>query len=324
MEEIHRLAKKAVEKGGVNQQEAERLYEIGLENPFLVMAEASRIREHFRGKKVGLCMIVNAKSGLCPEDCKFCAQSLYSTTELDPYPLLSVDDIVERARRAVAVSVSNFGIVTSGPSIETQNEWETIIQAVKRIRDMGLNVCASLGFLDETRAKELKRVGLFRYHHNLETSRTFFPRICTTHTFDDKLKTIGNAKAVGLSVCSGGIIGMGETMKERIELALILRELDVDSVPINILDPRPGTAFATRPPLRPMEILLTIALFRFLLPSKDIRLCGGKEVHLRQLMPLAIVAGCSSLMTGDYLTTQGRKPDLDKEMIEDLDLTWRQ
>jgi biotin synthase len=186
-----------------------------------------------------------------------------------------------------------------------------------------INPCVSLGMLDYERAVQLKKAGLFRYHHNLETARSFFDNICTTHEYQEDIDTVLAAREAGLSTCSGGIIGMGETMEQRIELALTLRDLAVDCVPINILNPRPGTPLMNIKPLPPIEILLSIAIFRFILPDKDIKLCGGKEANLRQLLPLGIVAGCNSLMTGDYLTTPGRSTELDIEMIQDLGLNAR-
>jgi biotin synthase len=172
--------------------------------------------------------------------------------------------------------------------------------------------------IDEKTARTLKDAGLYRYHHNLETSRSFFPQICTTHAYDEGVEAIRAAKAVGLSVCCGGLIGMGEGIRHRIELALTLREMDVDSIPINILNPIKGTPLGKAVPLPPLEILMTIAVFRFLLPDKDIRLCGGKEKNLRQLLPLGLVAGANALMTGHYLTTRGRDAGLDIEMIKDM------
>jgi len=177
--------------------------------------------------------------------------------------------------------------------------------------------------IDKKQAKQLKEAGLFRYHHNLETSPSFFKNICTTHPYEEDIKTILTAKDAGLSVCCGGLIGLGETMAHRIELAMTLKDLDVDSIPINILNPIAGTPLARTPPLPPLEILLTIAVFRFILPAKDINLCGGKEKNLRQLLPLAIVSGCNSLMSGNYLTTSGRNPPMNLEMIADLGLTAR-
>ncbi len=321
--EIAFFEKRAIEKKDLGFDEAMRIWEIGMEKPFLVMAKAFEIRKHFKGKETLLCMIVNAKSGLCAEDCKFCAQSIYYSCDVETYPLLKAEEILERAEEAKKKGAHMFGIVTSGKKVEDEKEWDTILSAVKKISEMGIKPCASLGFLDEENAKRLKDAGLFRYHHNLETSKTYFPFICSTHSYEEKLQTIRNAKKAGLSVCSGGIIGMGESLSDRIEFALQIREADPDSVPINILNPRPGTPLAQVKPPTPMEILLTISIFRFLLPDKDIKLCAGKEIHLRQLLPLALVAGCNSLMTGNYLTTRGRDPDLDKEMIEDLSLSWR-
>ena len=180
--------------------------------------------------------------------------------------------------------------------------------------------CASLGIVGAQRMAQLRDAGLYRYHHNLETSRSFFPNICTTHDYEEDVDTVRAAKEAGLSVCSGGLIGLGEAMEHRIEMAFTLKELDVDSVPMNILNPIPGTPLADIAPLSPQEILATVAIYRFILPSKDIRLCGGKEKNLRQVLPLGILAGCSALMTGNYLTTTGRDAGCDLEMIKDLGL----
>ena len=213
-----------------------------------------------------------------------------------------------------------FGIVTSGTRINDQDEWDEIYQAIAGLNEVGIKPCGSLGMLDDETARNLKKAGLFRYHHNLETSRSFFDAICSTHAYDEDIETVMTAKKAGLSVCSGGIIGLGENMEHRIELAMTLKELDVDSVPINILNPIEGTPLAGIPPLSPIEILLTVAIYRFILPDKDIKLCGGKEKNLRQLLPLAIIAGCNSFMTGNYLTTLGRDTEKDLEMIATLDV----
>ncbi|HOC45492.1 MAG TPA: biotin synthase BioB, partial [Syntrophorhabdaceae bacterium] len=202
--------------------------------------------------------------------------------------------------------------------IETDDEWKTIYRAIELLNEMGIKPCASLGMLDENTARDLKSAGLFRYHHNLETSRSFFDNICSTHEYREDTDTVRIAREAGLTVCSGGIIGLGETMEHRIEMAMTLRELDVDSVPINILNAIPGTPLENIRPLTPIEVLLTIALYRFILPDKDVKLCGGKEKNLRQLLSLAVVAGCNSLLTGNYLTTLGRDTSADLEMIRDL------
>jgi biotin synthase len=315
---LRKLRDKAIKDKNISGDEASLLYELGEKEPFLLMAHASAIRQHFKEDRVELCSIINAKSGICPENCRFCAQSAHYHTDAPVYPLLGATEIVREAQRAKASGAHCFGIVTSGTSIESDREWETLFAVIREIGETGIKPCASVGILEAGRARQLKAAGLFRYHHNLETARSFFDHICTTHAYDDDIQTNLVAKEAGLSTCSGGIIGLGETMEQRIELAITIREMEVDSVPINILNPIPGTPLACNPPLTPMEILLTIALFRFLLPDKGIRLCGGKEKNLRQALPLGLVAGASALMTGDYLTTSGRQSKDDIEMVLDL------
>lgn len=315
---LMKLRDKAINSADIDTGEAEALYSRGKREPFLLIALASQIREHYKGKKVSLCAIVNAKSGLCPENCRFCAQSIYHGTDAPVYPLISSDEIVEKGRAAFKAGARYFGIVTSGTRIDRQEEWNIIYRSIEGLNEAGMRPCGSLGMLEHETAVNLKKAGLFRYHHNLETSRSFFDNICSTHNYDEDIETVKTAKEVGLSVCSGGIIGLGEKMEHRIELAMTLRELDVDSVPLNILNPIKGTPFAGIEPLSPVEILLTIAIFRFIMPDKDIKLCGGKERNLRQLLPLAVIAGCNSLMTGNYLTTLGRNTENDLEMIADL------
>lgn len=317
---LGQLTSKAIKEKNISFDDAARLYEKGQKEPFLLMAFASRIRQHYKPGAVSLCGIVNAKSGVCPENCRFCAQSVHYHTNAPVYPLMSADEIGQLGRVAKGSGVHLFSIVTSGTKISTPEEWKTIYQSIASLREIGVNPCASLGMLDKETAQGLKRAGLYRYHHNLETSRSFFSQICSSHDYEEDVETVRTAHACGLSVCSGGIIGLGETMYHRIEMALTLRELNVDSIPINILDPIPGTPLEGANSLTPLEILLTIALYRFILPDKDIKLCGGKEKNLRQLLPLAVVAGCSSLMTGNYLTTLGRNTTQDIEMISDLGL----
>jgi biotin synthase len=315
---LRKLKDKVISGGGIDSDEAHKLYETGQRDPFLLMAYASQIREHFKGKKISLCAIVNAKSGLCAENCKFCAQSVHYGTAAPVYPLISSKEMIEKGRTAFESGARYFGIVTSGTRIDDHGEWEDIYQAIAGLNETGIKPCGSLGMLDHEMARNLKKAGLFRYHHNLETSKSFFDAICSTHAYDEDIETVIIAKKAGLSVCSGGIIGLGEQMEHRIELAMTLKELDVDSVPLNILNPIEGTPLAGISPLSPIEILLTVAIYRFILPDKDIKLCGGKEKNLRQLLPMAIVAGCNSFMTGNYLTTLGRDTEKDLEMIADL------
>jgi biotin synthase len=315
---IDKYQKIAIRGKDIGAEDALALFEEGAVGPFRLMAAAADIRRYFKGNEIGLCSIINAKSGKCPENCKFCAQSVHYDTDVESYPLKKASEMIEAAEAARRSGAEMFGIVTSGKRIKAKKEWAEIIKAIRGINDLGMNACASLGMIDEKTARTLKDAGLYRYHHNLETSRSFFPEICTTHAYDENVETVRAARAAGLSICCGGLFGLGEGIRHRIELALALRELNVDSVPINILNPIKGTPLSQATPLPPLEILMTIAVFRFLLPDRDIRLCGGKEKNLRQLLPLGLVAGANSLMTGHYLTTPGRDDGLDIEMIKDL------
>jgi biotin synthase len=304
----------------VRSAEALELFIEAADHPWMILAAASEIREHFKGKEIILCGITNAKSGKCSEDCKFCAQSSHYKTDVPSYPLKKAKQIVAEAKEAAKNGVEFFGIVASGKRLNAKKEWVEILKAIDGLRGIGISPCASLGIIDMEKANELKSAGLFRYHHNLETARSFFKNICTTHDYEDDIETIRAAKSAGLSVCAGALLGMGESISHRIELAETLRELNVDSVPLNILNPVKGTPLSHMKALPPMEILMTIAIFRFMLPAKDIKLCGGKEKNLRQLLPLGILSGANSLMTGNYLTTAGRDSSLDHEMILDLGL----
>ena len=304
----------------VSSAEALELFIEAADHPWMILAAASEIREHFKGKEIILCGITNAKSGKCSEDCKFCAQSSHYKTNVPSYPLKKAKQIVAEAKEAAKNGAEFFGIVASGKRLNTKKEWLEILKAIEGLRGIGISPCASLGIIDMKKANELKSAGLFRYHHNLETARSFFKNICTTHDYEDDIETIRSAKSAGLSLCAGALIGMGESISHRIELAETLRELNVDSVPLNILNPIKGTPLGHLKALPPMEILMTIAIFRFMLPAKDIKLCGGKEKNLRQLLPLGILSGANSLMTGNYLTTVGRDSALDHEMILDLGL----
>jgi len=320
MDIIDKLKQKAVKGKGISDVEALELFIEGSGNPYPVFAAASEIREHFKGKDIILCGITNAKSGKCSEDCKFCAQSSHYSTDVPSYPLKPAKEILAEASLAKKDGAEFFGIVTSGKRVKAQKEWADIFKAIAGMNKIGIHPCASLGIIDAKKARDLKTAGLFRYHHNLETARSYFKNICTTHDYEENVETIRAAKAAGLSVCAGALIGMGEGVTHRIELAATLRKLNVDSIPINILNPIKGTPLDHIQPLPPMEILMTIAVFRFMLPDKDIKLCGGKEKNLRQLLPLGIIAGANSLMTGNYLTTTGRDSKLDHEMIADLGL----
>lgn len=208
VQSVESLKDRAIESRDIGQVEAATLHRLGVKRPFALMAAAAEIREHFKGNKVNLCGIVNAKSGLCAENCKFCAQSAHHQTDAPVYPLLKKAEMVDRARRMKEESAHMFGIITSGTRIESEQEWEEIYGTVKEIKKLGITPCVSLGMIDRSRAKDLKKAGLFRYHHNLETARSFFDRICTTHEYEEDIDTARAAKEAGLSTCSGGIIGM--------------------------------------------------------------------------------------------------------------------
>lgn len=285
-----------------------------------VISVASALRQQRWGRGIKLCAIVNAKSGRCPEDCAYCAQSAHSRAQIQVYPLLSPEEILEAARRAEGMGSRRFSIVTSGRALSAR-EMDRVCRAVELIREgTSLIPCASVGFLGFKEARRLRAAGLDRYHHNLETAPSFFPRICSTHSVGEKVETILAAKEAGLSVCSGGIIGLGEGREERLEMALKLRELGVDSVALNFFHPIPGTRLSGLTDLTPLEFLRTVALFRLVLPDREIRITGGRAYGLRDLQPLAILCGANGLMIGDYLTTKGRDWRDDLRMLEDLGL----
>ncbi len=285
-----------------------------------LFAVVGKIREHFRGKSIDLCSIVNAKSGACSEDCAYCAQSVHHSTNVSVYPLISVDRIAEAAKSAKKNHAKRFCIVTSGRGIDTQSDLENIARGIRTVREMGLSPCATLGSLTKEQLSYLKQAGLHRFHHNIETSRNYFPRVCTTHTFEERLEVLGHARRLGLSLCSGGILGMGESMEDRIKMAMTLREIDVDSVPINFLMPIKGTPFEKISAISPLEALHSLALFRLILPEKEIRVCGGRGTTLGQLHPLIFAAGADGFMIGNYLTTSGLDPADDLHMLQHLDL----
>ncbi|MDI6852384.1 MAG: biotin synthase BioB [Deltaproteobacteria bacterium] len=285
------------------------------------LGKASRAREAYFGRRVSLCVIINAKSGLCSEDCAFCSQAATSKTEVAKYPLLSKERLVDAARAAHAQGAARFSIVTSGKGVVSVREQGEILAAVAAIREAApIRVCASLGLADRSFLEELQAAGLYRFHHNLETAASFYPRICSTHAYQDRVATIAAAKDAGLKVCVGGIFGLGETVAQRYEMAEAIKELGVDAIPLNFLHPLPGTRLADRPLLSPLEALKIIIAFRLMFPDKTIIICGGRQPTLRSLAPLVFAAGANALMTGDYLTTKGRLPEEDRHMLADIEL----
>jgi biotin synthase len=279
------------------------------------------VRRQFKGDGIRLCAIVNAKSGTCSEDCSFCSQSSRSAAEIPRYPLMPGEEIFRAAAEAKARGMAAFSIVTSGLSLRSREERVLVGDAIERIRrELGLSTCASLGTLSAADVQYLLSRGLQCVHHNLETSRSFFPNVCTTHGYDEDVATVRVAKAAGARVCSGGIFGLGESPADRVELAMTLKELDVDSIPVNFLNPIPGTPVEGRCDLTPTGCLRIIAMLRLTNPSKEIVVCGGREVNLRSLQPLMFAAGASAAMAGNYLTTAGRPAEEDFRMIRDLGL----
>lgn len=284
-------------------------------------AHAARIRERFTGNDVDLCALVNAKAGLCPEDCKFCSQSSHWNTGISTYPLMDPDQIVERARQAKQFGAKRFCIVTATRGL-SDRDLPILCEAVRRVREeVGIVPECSLGFLTEHQLEQLKAAGMTRYNHNLETAESHFPNVCTAHTYQDRIDTIRMVKANGVEACCGGILGLGESRRERLELAFALAELDVECAPINVLNPRPGTPLESATAPEPMEVIKTIAVFRFILPRARLELGGGREVNLRDFQAMAFLAGANSLIIGGYLTTHGRQPDQDLKMLKDLGFT---
>ncbi|MFL0557678.1 MULTISPECIES: biotin synthase BioB [Paenibacillus] len=282
-----------------------------------LMDAAYRVRRHYYGNKVKLNMIINAKSGLCPEDCGYCSQSLISTAPISKYPLLNKETLVAGAREALQRKAGTYCIVASGRG-PTDKELEQVAEAVAEIRaTMPLKICACLGILREEQAEKLREAGVHRYNHNLNTSRANYPSITTTHTYDQRVVTVKTARAHGMSPCSGVIIGMGESDGEIVEMALALRELDADSIPINFLNAIPGTPLERSERVPALKALKVLALFRFICPTKEIRVAGGREISLRTLQPLSLYAA-NSIFVGDYMTTKGQDVTLDHQMIEDL------
>ena len=298
-------------------EEVLRFSEAGGPDIVDMAAVANRIRHEFEGDGIDLCSLLNTKSGKCSEDCSFCAQSGHYETGAPVYPLMDPNQIVEEAREAQRRGTKRFCLITSGRKLNDK-EFETVLDALVRIRkETDLDLDCSFGTLSEERAGALKKAGVTRYNHNLETAESHFSRICTTHSFKDRVRTVGILKNQGFSICSGGIIGLGESMKQRLELAFSLRELGIDCIPLNILNPRPGTPLEHSEPVPPMEIIKTIALFRFVLPKGTIKVAGGREANLRDLQSFALFAGANGLIVGNYLTTQGRSAEDDLKMIVD-------
>lgn len=284
---------------------------------------ADKARGDSLGSKLELCGIINAKSGLCGQDCKFCAQSLRYHTNIARYPLKGKEEIVRAAKAAKKNGAEYFGIVTSGGRL-SKKELKEIICAVAEItKKVDINICASLGALGREELAALKQAGLSRYHHNIETSARFYAEVVSTHKFKERLNTIKAASAAGLEVCSGGIIGMGETWQDRIDMALLLKELGVSSIPINFLVPIKGTPFESLKPLSVNDAIRTIAIFRIILKDKIVKIAAGREAVLGDFQGLGFMAGANGMLIGGYLTIKGRKIQSDHRLIKEIETLWR-
>lgn len=283
-----------------------------------IMACAAAVRARRFGRRVHLCSILNARSGACPEDCVFCAQSAHHESDVAVYDLWGGEDILRAYREAARLPIDHYGIVTSGPTV-ADPDLDRICDTVRGAAPAPVTWCASLGALAPAQLRRLRAAGVRRFHHNLETAESFFPNVCTTHTWADRLATVRAAKAAGLETCCGGILGLGESAAQRVELALALAREGVDSIPLNFLIPVPGTKLAHLAPLPPLEILKCIAIFRLTNPAAEIKACAGR-VHLRDLQSQIFNAGASGMMIGPLLTVAGRAVAQDLQMLKDLEL----
>lgn len=317
MTDYREFAEKALRNEVLTREECLAVLNAPEERLLELLDAAFTVRRRHFGRTVRLQMLLNAKSGACQEDCHYCSQSAVSTAEIERYGLLPKDQMIEGARRAAAAKAQRYCVVISGRS-PLDREVAEIAEAVRAIKqEVPIQVCCSLGLLDEEQARRLKAAGVDRINHNLNTSEAYHGEICTTHTFRDRLNTITHARAAGLEICSGGIIGMGEDDEDLIDLAMALREVTPDSIPLNSLYPVPGTPLEHCGRLTPQRCLKVLCLFRFLHPRTEIRVAGGREFNLRTLQPLALYPA-DSLFVGGYLTTPGQPAPEAWKMIADL------
>lgn len=315
MDTIRELQEKIYQGALLTKEEILPLTEAPLEP---LCQAADEIRRHFCRDAFDLCTIVNGKCGRCSEDCKYCAQSAYYTTSCgESYPLLSTEKIVEQARRNAEQGVLRYSIVTSGRRL-SETEVEQVCESIRAVRrETGIEVCVSFGLLSEGDFRKIKEAGASRVHCNLESSERFFPQVCTTHTYDDKIETLQAAKSVGLEVCSGGIMGLGETMEDRIDMVFTARKLGVKSIPVNVLNPIPGTPYEKNRVLTNEEVSRIVAIFRFIIPDASIRLAGGRGL-LGDKGEKCFTSGANAAISGDMLTTAGITVETDMALLKKL------
>lgn len=312
---VNELKEKIISGGSVTKEEALHLLEAPIDE---LAAAANEIREHFNGNAFDMCTIINGKCGKCSEDCKYCAQSAhYHTTCKNSYPLLSTEKLLEQAKYNDKRGVLRYSIVTSGKALSDE-EVDKACESIRTIRaETDISVCVSFGLLNEDQFRRLKEAGASRVHCNLESSRRYFPKVCTTHTYEEKIETLKAAKRAGLSICSGGIMGLGETMEDRIDLALTARELGVTSIPVNLLNPIPGTPYENNKILSNDELCRIVAIFRFLIPQGMIRLAGGRGL-VGDKGKKCFQSGANAAISGDMLTTSGITVETDMDLLHQL------
>lgn len=312
-----------VNEESITFDEALALTELPKDDVSDLISLARKVTLKYKGDGVFLRSIISAQTGNCPEDCSFCSQSAHFDTEVEAHPLMAAEKILGAAKHAEKMGAMDFCIVISakGP---TPRIFKKVLEAVDLLREeTTLKIGCSLGDLKEEQAYELADHGVWRYNHNVETCRSHFPKICTTHSYDDRAKTAYLVKETGMNLCCGGILGMGESVRQRIEFAFELKDLDPTWVPINFLNPRPGTPFQEFKMVSPYEAVKTISIFRLVLPDKIIMTAGGREVTLRDLQAMGLVAGANAMILGNYLTTPGRSPEDDLKMLDDLEMPIR-
>jgi len=322
-ERIATLGRRVLAGNDLSQEDALWLFELEERADILdLMSWANRVREYYKGNKIHLCSIVNVKAGGCSENCKFCAQSALFETSSPRYGLVEAESVLAAAAEAKRKGVTAVGIVAAWRGLEEGPVLENICDCLEQMRESGdARPDASLGMIRSQKvADRLRASGLECYNHNLESSRRFFPEVCTSHSYEERLQTLRYLKQAGIKICSGGILGMGETRADRCELAFALKEAGAHVVPMNFLNPVEGTPFAGREPLPPMEILKSIACFRLIMPRQEIKVAGGRTVNLRDLQSLIFLAGASAMMVGNYLTTLNQPVEKDLQMLKDLGL----
>lgn len=324
---LQQLSDRVIAGESLSRETALALTQIEGEDKILLLCEAAnRVRQACCGNTVDLCSIVNVKSGACSENCSFCSQSVHHPGKNSPtYGLKPKEEILAQAKAAAAAGAKRFCLVSQGRGIKYNSpksqEFEQILETVRAIIDQTqIKPCCALGEVTPDQAVALREAGVTRYNHNLEAAENFYSKIVTTHTWRDRVDTVRNLKAAGIQACTGGIMGMGESWEDRVDLALALRELEVESVPINLLNPREGTPLGDRPKLNPYEAIKAIAIFRLLLPKQILRYAGGREAVMGELQSLGLQAGINAMLIGHYLTTLGQSPEQDQAMLESLGL----